>query len=767
MNTSKLDNLSKEEIEKYMKHDPRHISINALNQFSHHNSSARQIMFANHLAQALVLNNGDEEILQSGIERELAKTSFGKRLEDDSRIIAIIPRYKNKLSGKVSSEVEVNVIYENLNTRRIESLNVPYNSKMHTYFGFKYKRSSVMNTMSVGDILPAGTVLADSPAVVENNGYKWGKNINTLIASTNETAEDAITISEEIANSLDFNIYEERTIEVGEGSDLLNLYGTVDEPKFFPHIGERIHESGLIAAKRKSNYDMVPALNSVHDIMEVNHTFDDCVYARDNTGVVVDIIVEKHVKKKEPKLYAAQQLKQYVDANLEYHRDIVNVYRKLEEHNRRLGITEAPNISNDFHRQLVDSMAIIESSEPNSGFKKTWRNEPTDIYRITFIIEYKLKSGVQYKFTGKSGDKSIVTNVVPRADMPRDKNGVVADLLVDVMTTPSRMNIARVYTSYISGSAREAQRQIRLEVEARYPNVPHGYAVGTMSVAELNMLWGIVIEYISTFDGPQFKAYHTLGDDGKRVILKEIVEKEFFVGYMFGQFDSVEIVNKIRNSRFKPLKDNIYIKNHRGEWVMSKEKMIIAPMYYFMLAKIADTWLATSSARLSHFNTPTGLSGKNKHSTPFRDKPVKNISETEGRLLASLAPTEVAAELKNRAISVTTHEAIYRNVLNADSVSNIEHIVDRSVIGYDEDKSLELVNSLFMCSGIGIAYSPEDKPEDDGVKQQRLLNDDEIAVLENMLFGTPLPEDKLSISELNHAMGVVEDDDSDVVTYHS
>jgi hypothetical protein len=67
-------------------------------------------------------------------------------------------------------------------------------------------------------------------------------------------------------------------------------------------------------------------------------------------------------------------------------------------------------------------------------------------------------------------------------------------------------------------------------------------------------------------------------------------------------------------------------------------------------------------------------------------------------------------ELKDRANSINTHKHLYNNILSADSPTNIDKVVDRKVQPYGEDKSLEIINSIFKCAGMSIHYTEDQIP---------------------------------------------------------
>ena len=71
------------EVDPDMKIKEELVSLHALNPFIPNVSSARSYMFTAHLSQALVIENGEDKIIQSGLETQLAENTFSKKFEND------------------------------------------------------------------------------------------------------------------------------------------------------------------------------------------------------------------------------------------------------------------------------------------------------------------------------------------------------------------------------------------------------------------------------------------------------------------------------------------------------------------------------------------------------------------------------------------------------------------------------------------------------------------------------------------------------------
>lgn len=365
------------------------LSIHALNPFSPNNSSSRSIMFSSHLSQALVVENGEEKIIQSGIEKQLGANTFNKKLENDSRILNVIKRYDGIDSNSVNSTSELLVIYEDLMTGEIDYLDIPPYFSLHQYFGFRYKwNDKILNNIYKNQILPADTILADSPSVSENSGYKYGINANIALLSIPEVAEDGMVVSRSMAKKLTYRTFEKRIIEFGSTKFPLNIYGDEKNYKPFPDIGEKINDDSVVMVLRNYNPELSPALTSVKDVMRFSPVFDECIYAKNPGGIILDIkILNAPRFKKELYNGTAGTAMKYVNGFQKFNRDIIQVYEELEREHYRKFKNNNIQVSERFNKLVMDAYAIVNPDNYNIGY--SYKNEQVDMYRCEITIMYE------------------------------------------------------------------------------------------------------------------------------------------------------------------------------------------------------------------------------------------------------------------------------------------------------------------------------------------------------------------------------------------
>ena len=66
------------------------------------------------------------------------------------------------------------------------------------------------------------------------------------------------------------------------------------------------------------------------------------------------------------------------------------------------------------------------------------------IKQVKVYIATKRKIKVGDKMAGRHGNKGIVSNIVPKVDMPYLEDGTTVDIILNPLGVPSRMNIGQI-----------------------------------------------------------------------------------------------------------------------------------------------------------------------------------------------------------------------------------------------------------------------------------------------------------------------------------
>lgn len=387
---------------------PEMLGIHSLNFAARHNSSSRSVMFASHFAQRLVIEGAEEKLIQTGVEQEFGRHTFSIKMPENGQIIKVIQRYPKGIDqDSLAMNPETIVIYENDETKEIDYFSIPYFLSHHQFFGFKYDVKPEASQLRPGAFVPKDTIFADSPGVAKNSGYKYGVNLNVAFMSIPSVSEDGVMISRSALQKLKFRIYETRVVEFGAGQFPLNLYGTVDNYKPFPEIGDCIRDDGLLMMLRSYDNDLMPVEMSIYDTMEPQFTFDKGVYVRGGKGKIIDIkVVSNNNPVRQLPQAMCGQVEKYSRAILKFHQEIIETEQKLRyERKRKFGDAKL-KLSPKLHRLIVESYAMTNHNgekQNRQSLNLMYRKAPIDEYRVEFVVEYEMVPTIGFKITDCHG----------------------------------------------------------------------------------------------------------------------------------------------------------------------------------------------------------------------------------------------------------------------------------------------------------------------------------------------------------------------------
>jgi len=287
--------------------------------------------------------------------------------------------------------------------------------------------------------------------------------------------------------------------------------------------------------------------------------------------------------------------------------------------------------------------------------------------------------------------------------MPRDEFGNIADIAMDVKSTPARLNGGRLYDTYIKASMLKVERLVKEKMKEYNYEDPHN-----IPDEIIKQIFTIPMGFVKLLKNNLYNIYHGVytGNDyeAMRAVIITIVEDNFRIHLEVGEEKKTYLlVIDIYNSIYKPDKSKVtYVNN--GEVVVSDSPILISPMYFILLSKIADTLLTTSSAAVNHHGLPVVVNKNDKHNMPHKNNPVRALGETEKRILVNEGGRELAAELSDINASILSHRIVYESIITADKPTNIDRVIDRKKHPFGTERALEILNTLDKTVGDSIVH---------------------------------------------------------------
>lgn len=676
---------------------PELLGLTAINPFAPNNSSPRMVMLFNHFSQRPSLATPESRIVKSGAEYELAKYIDDVKTEHDV-VVKDICHYIPELSSELNPLSYMIVEYEKETPEGVkfvvDYIELPSYKNNHTHFGYSLKRdyNSISNTY-----IPKDTVLCRSNSLLEDGSYGYGLNANVAFLSIPEVSEDGYVISESFARRAGLEVIEKRTIILEDKQVLLNLYGDKDHYKCFPDIGEKVREDGLLFAARK--------IEDVVDLSDENLKFFDPVFDRGlfvkPNSEVIDIRVIPGTKRTEYPESTTEQLELYSKKLLQFNKSFIEKVTRVYNERKRIAGEDNVEYSPRLHRRITDLMMIVDAATKGKT-KLQYKKMNIDYYKIDITTRVILIPDNGFKLTCTHGGKGVVCKVLPDHLMPRDEFGNVADVITDRSSTISRMNIGRLYEAYLGATARDNRKRLVQFIEKKYGiRLPLQNITDILHEEDINYIRDYMVELHSHINAKISQFIASMSREEIINYIQEVLNHAIFIYYPVDNEKNIaEVVKSLESSRFRPHIGHITMFDEHGQPVISKQEIRIGNFYVMMLEKIADSFMATASARVNNYSIPVKSSQYDKHTSQCPNNPTKTLGETEVRIFNSYMSEKANRELIDMNLNPNTHKEIVKNILEADHPMHQVAPVDRQHIPYGNSVVSLMLKNIFGAYGV-------------------------------------------------------------------
>lgn len=663
-------------------------SASGLQPFPGNNSSPREQMFTSQVGQILVIHGADERFIQTGAESQYGKCTFNVAMPVDGVVTKVIPKLNTAtLGSQFRYDPTKLVIWEDYNDRgKFGALRIDRYHASHQSFGFMYQENqAALKRLRQDQGIDAGTVFMQSPNVLPNGGYAYGKNVNVAFMSLAATDNDGIIMSEDLIPDFTSTGIISTHAKWGAKRYPLNLYGTRDRYQPFPNVGDKIRPDGLLFALREYRSRMSVTEMTPEALMEVDYIWDTLYYGKPN-GEVVDVTVHHPTGKLEPTPVGMDaQVRMYLNCQDQYYSRIRETYEELRRKYRdRLRLTP------EFHNLMV--RALAEDTNQPGYVVKTMHKEPLDDWHIQLTYTYDVVPSVGSKLTDCMGGKGVVVDIRKAENMPVDDWGRRAGLIMDPDSTINRMNIGRKFEHDLNWTS----AMVLLDIERIRHEDPAGF---------YERAWDLLMQYYQCASIYHYQMMlENYQDSGDR-----IRHVDYVTQYKDGihllcppdRLDAGAPAQRAIRSAFPYQASPVTFRNSSGRVVRTRSPVKIGSMYIINLEKTGEDWSAVSATKLQHFGIPAMITNEDKFSTPGREQPVKFTGESETRLFVATMGGDATADIVDRPNMPGGQKLIVKSILTADNPSDIKQVLDRSLCPLGSNRALQVITHMLRCGGIG------------------------------------------------------------------
>ncbi|MCY3974195.1 MAG: DNA-directed RNA polymerase subunit beta [Simkaniaceae bacterium] len=125
-------------------------------------------------------------------------------------------------------------------------------------------------------------------------------------------------------------------------------------------------------------------------------------------------------------------------------------------------------ILRDYERSMRE-LEMGHKSEVEYMRKGDAELDPGVIRQVKIYVATKRKLQVGDKMAGRHGNKGVVSNIVPEADMPYLADGQSIELILSPLGVPSRMNMGQLLETHLGMAARKAGIWVKSSVFEGFP----------------------------------------------------------------------------------------------------------------------------------------------------------------------------------------------------------------------------------------------------------------------------------------------------------
>lgn len=651
-------------------------------------SGARVQMQGGHMGQAPCIVGNEKRHLFTGVEFEYAKYTFNVKVPETCKVEAVISRYPAGGIGIARPLETVAFVRHIDNPRHIDVIHIPMFQSNHQYFGYDMVLSETGRNIKKGMILKKGTILADTPGNIDGE-YCNGTHAATILVSHPGCIEDAVVVSQDLADAMMSYGYKTVTMSFGAQDYPLFPYGTEENPRIHPAIGDRVRADGILMAKRSWDPLLAGVETSVKALRDICGHFDDVVFV-DPDAEVVDVRtykddIQRGVMKTSEKIQ--EMCKGDVESLATFYERIRSYYASIRRELKSK--TNAATLSPAAHVLIRTAIAHKPDEYTSDAMakKKIFGYEQMDDYRIEVTVKFKIPFDVASKMTDLFGGKGVTGEVRPTEEMPIDEYGNRVHLIMSGNAMLRRTNYNRKFEHFVNAARRDVQNKIVEMIDRdRYDEA-----------------W----EYLTNF----FKGSSSLWLDAIEVSHQTKKEQYDFLDELRHKplrmqipHERPEMMCEIEDwieKHFPPNRSKLTLTMPDGSKKQTIDDFIVGDLYVIRLDKTGRDASAISAGKFQHFGTISKQHSRDRNRRPVREHPIKFMGESEARHLEAYVGDNITAEIHDRSNNPIVADEVVKSILMTDTPTNIVEAVDRKRFPLGNNRAMAILYHVLECEGCG------------------------------------------------------------------
>lgn len=386
-------------------------------------NASRAIMVNHQLSQFVSIKDPDPPKVLSGFEKVLGSYSaMLEKADGDYKVLAIFQR--NPFNGVVIGYDKKRKLYHAWERKEFEE---------HSEGCCTRYNNQLLDSLEVGDKIPEGTYVKKSTNFDKDMNYCYGRNLNLVYLVSAQVYEDGIQLMNGAENMMVTYHVTRTKINLAENEILLNWNGDDNEYCGLPKVGEKSHQ-GILAAVRRIDNSKAPYALKKKRLRTIES--GDRVYYGDGRVIDIDIRYNKE-RDNIPDAGANKMIRELYDKQQAYYRDLCRYMRD---------IIDKVNLSDDGESYTDEFSTIYKEAYNYIDACAFYADSNDSVYGnmmiiVTQIHEQKLIVGS--KLVGRSGNKGVVTKILPPEESWHMEDGRPIHAVVAALGIVGRLNPAQ------------------------------------------------------------------------------------------------------------------------------------------------------------------------------------------------------------------------------------------------------------------------------------------------------------------------------------
>ena len=635
------------------------------------NSGPRKIMSGVHRDHILPLFLGEKAITETGYEIRFGDESSSiETTSEDFRVVAKISKFS------FSPNHDYILILANEHTKELSMTHrISYEHSTESY-GYLYNNSTI-DSVEVGQYIPRNTILRKSLAFDEYMNRKDGANLLTCYMSLDQNMEDSIILSDVAALKFTSPLIKTVRITINENDIPLNLYGSDENYKCIPDIGEDIKNSTLIALRKEKKEEMV--FTESTEMLKKQLVSDE---ARILNGTVIDIDIGcNNVANLEA--YHNRQFKMYYNELQRRSQEIISVVTKY----RALGYTIDCKKNGPYQLDKLYSRAKQIVSGAQYMDKKMFSNIILDVVVLEHL---PMKEGD--KIANRYGGKGVCSKILPQKLMPKVKEtGKYVDIIMNGSTMYGRMNPGQIFEMSINRVGTDIVQYIVKNNVPVNPALAMIVKFATLISPSYGNALGASINEMSQDDRRYY--LDSVIRDGHIDIATLPITDSFTIDRLQNLYKEFPFISKYEIE--------VPIKTSKGDYryITSNRRLVVGYEYFFRLKQYAEEKFSATSLSAVNIRGNNTKSKANKNFIePYSTTPIR-CGNMEINSMSHLGAEAVIANLMIHSVSPHARQLVKEMYTTSDPY-HINIMLD----GMSKNRGAEIVYAFLKTIGRRIVF---------------------------------------------------------------